>query len=50
VSRTYGEIAQLGAGELVQLREGKALMRSILELTFGSRWKTEMQKYLKELS
>ncbi len=50
VSRSYGDIAKAGNGELIQLGENKALMRSILELTFGSRWKTEMSKYLKELS
>lgn len=50
VSKSYGEIAKAGSGELVVLGENKVLVRSILELTFGTRWKTEMAKYLKELS
>lgn len=49
VARLFGEIARLGGGEMTQLGDNKALMRAILELTFGSRWKTEMAKYVKEL-
>jgi len=50
VSRSFGEIAHDGGGELISLDENKALIREVLELTFGSRWKVEMAKYLKELS
>lgn len=50
VAKSYGEIAKLGSGELIILGQDKLLVRSILELTFGSRWKTEMAKFLKELS
>jgi hypothetical protein len=50
VARSFGEIAQDGGGELISLNQNKALMREILALTFGSRWKIEMAKYLKELS
>jgi hypothetical protein len=50
VARSFGEIARDGGGELISLDENKALMREVLELTFGSRWKIEMAKYLKELS
>lgn len=49
VVRVYGEVTKIGGGETVQLGNNKALMRAILELTFGSRWKTEMAKYVKEL-
>jgi hypothetical protein len=50
VTQTYGVLAKEGGGELVQLAEDKRLVRDILALTFGSRWKVEMAKYLKELS
>ncbi len=50
VERSFGEIARDGGGELISLEQDKALIREVLELTFGSRWKVEMAKYLKELS
>ncbi len=50
VARSFGEIAQDGGGELISLDQNKALVREILALTFGSRWKIEMAKYVKELS
>jgi hypothetical protein len=50
VSQSFGEIAKDGGGELISLDADRALIRSVLELTFGSRWKIEMAKYLKELS
>ena len=50
VARSFGQIAQEGGGELISLDENRALIREVLELTFGSRWKVEMAKYLKELS
>lgn len=50
VARSFGEIAHDGGGELISLDENKALIREVLELTFGSRWKVEMAKYLKDLS
>lgn len=49
VARVFGDIAKIGGGEMTQLGNNKALMRTILELTFGSRWKAEMAKYVKEL-
>ncbi|MCK6555298.1 VWA domain-containing protein [Candidatus Binatia bacterium] len=49
-ARTFADISRDGGGELVVLDQDKALMRSIFELTFGSRWKTEMAKYLNDLS
>jgi von Willebrand factor type A domain-containing protein len=50
VSKSFGEIAKDGGGELISLDADRALIRSVLELTFGSRWKVEMAKYLKEIS
>ncbi len=50
VSRSFGEIAHDGGGELIQLDESKGLIREVLELTFGQRWKIEMAKFVKELS
>jgi hypothetical protein len=50
VERSFGEIARDGGGELISLDQDKALIREVLELTFGSRWRIEMAKYLKELS
>ncbi len=50
VRETYSALAGDGGGELVQLADDKQLIREVLMLTFGSRWKVEMAKYVKELS
>jgi von Willebrand factor type A domain len=50
VSKIFGEIAKDGGGELIQLDEQKALVKEVVVLTFGSRWKVEMAKFLNELS
>jgi hypothetical protein len=50
VTAAYGELAKDGGGELVELADDKTLIRDVLVLTFGSRWKVEMAKHLKELS
>jgi hypothetical protein len=50
VAKSFGQIARDGGGEMISLDQDRALIRSVLELTFGSRWKVEMAKYLKELS
>ena len=50
VTTIYGELSTLGGGELVQLEDDKQLIRDVLVLTFGQRWKVEMAKYLKDLS
>jgi hypothetical protein len=50
VSQVFGEIAADGGGELIQLDQQKALMKEVIVLTFGSRWKVEMAKFLGELS
>jgi hypothetical protein len=47
---SFREIAKRGGGEMVLLDENKQLVRNILELTFGSRWKTEMKQHLEDLS
>jgi hypothetical protein len=50
VSEVYSTLAKDGGGELVQLAEEKKLIKDVIVLTFGSRWKIEMAKYLQELS
>lgn len=50
VRKVYTDLAGDGGGELVQLEDDKKLIRDVLVLTFGSRWKVEMAKYVKELS
>ncbi|HVN85871.1 MAG TPA: vWA domain-containing protein [Candidatus Binatia bacterium] len=50
VSEVFGDMAKDGGGELIQLDEQKALMKEVVVLTFGSRWKVEMAKFLGELS
>ena len=50
VSQVYGDLSKDGGGELVQLAEEKKLIKDVIVLTFGSRWKIEMAKYLQELS
>ncbi len=48
-ARVFREIARLGGGELVALDREKELIREVLVLTFGSRWKVEMANFLREL-
>ena len=50
VAKSFGDIAKDGGGEFISLDQDKALIRSVIELTFGQRWKVEMAKFLKELS
>jgi hypothetical protein len=50
VTAIYGGLAKDGGGELVELADDRKLIRDVLVLTFGSRWKVEMAKHLKELS
>lgn len=47
---SFGAIAKSGGGEMVRLKEEKALIRNVLVLTFGGRWKVEMAKFMKDLS
>jgi hypothetical protein len=50
VSKIYAELAVAGGGELLVLADDKQLIRDVLILTFGKRWKVELSKYVKELS
>jgi hypothetical protein len=50
VGRVFDDIASAGGGELISLQQDKALVRELLQVTFGSRWKVEMATYLDELS
>ncbi len=50
VTAVYGDLAKDGGGEMVQLSDDKKLIRDVLVLTFGSRWKVEMAKHMKDLS
>ena len=50
VTAVYGRLAKDGGGDLVQLDDDKKLIRDVLILTFGSRWKVEMAEHLKDLS
>lgn len=49
-AKSFEEIARQGGGEMLSLDQDKALVRQILQVTFGSRWKTEMAQFLKDLS
>jgi len=49
VAKSFTGMAKDGGGEFVSLTQDKVLIRSVLELTFGQRWKVEMAKHLKEL-
>lgn len=49
-AKAFAQIAERGGGEMVALDQEKQLIRNILELTFGARWKTEMKQFLEELS
>jgi hypothetical protein len=49
VSDAYGDIARLGGGEMSRLGENKALLREVMALTFGSRWRVEMARYMDRL-
>jgi hypothetical protein len=46
---TMASIAQAGGGDFTPITEDRALTRQIIVLTFGSRWQTEMAKYLRDL-
>jgi von Willebrand factor type A domain len=49
VSDTYRVITNQGGGELMALGEDKSLLRQVMVLTFGTRWRTEMAKYMGKL-
>ena len=47
---TMASISQAGGGEFIPLTEEKKLTKQIIILTFGTRWKTEMERFLRDLS
>jgi hypothetical protein len=49
VSDTYRVITSQGGGELMALGEDKSLLRQVMILTFGTRWRVEMAKYMGKL-
>lgn len=44
----YGQITQQGGGELLTLGQEKALLQQVMALTFGTRWRTEMARAVKQ--
>ena len=46
---TMAAIAQAGGGDFIPLTQDKVLTKEIIVMTFGSRWQTEMAKYLRDL-
>jgi hypothetical protein len=49
VRDSLGDMAHQGGGEIVSLGENKALLREVMALTFGTRWRVEMAKYMDRL-
>jgi len=49
VSDSYSVISGQGGGEVAQLGEDKSLLRQVMILTFGTRWRVEMAKYVGKL-
>jgi von Willebrand factor type A domain-containing protein len=49
VSDTYSVITGQGGGELMALGEDKSLLRQVMVLTFGTRWRVEMAKFMGKL-
>lgn len=46
---TMASIAKAGGGEFIPLTEEKQLTKQIVILTFGTRWETEMERFLRDL-
>ena len=46
---TMASIATAGGGEFIPLTDEKKLMRQIAMLTFGTRWETELKRFLRDL-
>ena len=49
VTDAYADIARQGGGEMSHLGENKALLREVMALTFGTRWRVEMARYMDRL-
>ena len=45
----YVDIARQGGGEMLVLGEKKALLREVMMLTFGTRWRVEMARFMDRL-
>ena len=45
----YADIARQGGGEMLVLGERKALLREAMALTFGTRWRVEMARFMDRL-
>ncbi len=45
----YAAITGQGGGELVSLGEEKTLLREVMVLTFGTRWRVEMARFMNRL-
>ncbi len=48
-SDALGDMAHQGGGEMLRLGENKALLREVMALTFGTRWRVEMARYMDRL-
>jgi hypothetical protein len=48
-SGAYVDIARQGGGEMLSLGENKALLREVMALTFGTRWRVEMARFMDRL-
>ncbi len=48
-SDALGDMAHQGGGEILRLGENKALLREVMALTFGTRWRVEMARYMDRL-
>ena len=49
VTEAFTSIARTGGGEMLQLGEKKALLSEVMAVTFGTRWRVEMAKYMDKL-
>ncbi len=49
VSEAFVDVARQGGGEMLRLGENKALLREVMALTFGTRWRVEMARFMDRL-
>jgi hypothetical protein len=43
VQGIFGEIVRAGGGELIEFRQDDALVKHMMVLTFGTRWRKEVE-------
>jgi hypothetical protein len=48
-TQAYASLADQGGGELLSLGEERALLKQVMILTFGTRWKTELARFQDKL-